>query len=194
MTTHEVEQMLGLSKQTLIYYEKEGFIKPSRDNNNYRNYSNEDIDVLKYIQLLRSMDLSIDDIKMIVKGELSLRTALENRKAYIEKQKIELDDIEERIKDYIKRKKVKISFNDEKLETWKAYDTLFFNLDSIKYNNDFIACDSIKTIDISMCSYIALGGPRWFNMQYYVDLDIHCSNDSYSFQIMNNDKVLDMFN
>ena len=93
---------------------------------------------------------------------------------------------------------MKISFNDEKLETWKAYDTLFFNLDSIKYNNDFIAYDSIKTIDISMCSYIALGGPRWFNMQYYVDLDIHCSNDcsndSYSFQIMNNDKVLDMFN
>ena len=76
MTTHEVEQMLGLSKQTVIYYEKEGFIKPSRDKNNYRNYSNEDIDVLKYIQLLRSMDLSIDDIKMIVKGELSLRTAL----------------------------------------------------------------------------------------------------------------------
>ena len=30
MTTHEVEEMLGITKQTLIYYEKEGFITPQR--------------------------------------------------------------------------------------------------------------------------------------------------------------------
>ena len=34
MTTHEVEEMLGIAKQTLIYYEKEGFITPQKNSNN----------------------------------------------------------------------------------------------------------------------------------------------------------------
>lgn len=38
MTTHEVEEMLGITKQSLIYYEKEGLIHPKRNENNYRNY------------------------------------------------------------------------------------------------------------------------------------------------------------
>ena len=38
MTTHEVEEMLGIAKQTLIYYEKECFITPQRNSNNYHNY------------------------------------------------------------------------------------------------------------------------------------------------------------
>lgn len=36
MTTKEMEQMLGITKATLIYYEKEGFIKPERGDNNYK--------------------------------------------------------------------------------------------------------------------------------------------------------------
>lgn len=193
MTTKEVEQMLGLSKQTLIYYEREGFIKPSRDSNNYRNYSMEDIDILKYIQLLRSMDLSIDDIKLIMEGKLSLRKALEVKKEYIEKEKIELDDIDNRIKEYIKRRKVKISFDNEPLEQWAEYETLFFNENHVMFNDIYIELEDIECIEISMFSYAGLGGIRVFNMRYFIDLDIHCKNDTYSFEIMNNNQVRDMF-
>ena len=31
MTTHEVEEMLSITKKTLIYYENEGLVKPARD-------------------------------------------------------------------------------------------------------------------------------------------------------------------
>ena len=31
MTTHEVEEMLDITKKTLIYYENEGLVKPTRD-------------------------------------------------------------------------------------------------------------------------------------------------------------------
>ena len=193
MTTKEVEQLLGITKQTLIYYEKEGFIKPNRDSNNYRNYSQDDIDVLKHIQLLRSMDLSIDDIKLINDGKLSLREALDAKKKYIEKEKIELEDINDKIKEYTQRRKIKISFNEEVINEWKEYDTLYFNNNKIIFNEIEIMLETIKTIDISMCSYVGLGGSRVFNMQYYMDIDIHCIHDTYSFQIMNNNKVLDMF-
>ena len=66
MKTHEVEDMLGITKQALIYYEKEGLILPQRLNNRYRDYTQKDIDILKLILLLRSMEISIDEIKLIL--------------------------------------------------------------------------------------------------------------------------------
>ena len=49
MTTHEVEEMLSITKKTLIYYENEGLVKPARDSNNYRNYNQEDVSIIKFI-------------------------------------------------------------------------------------------------------------------------------------------------
>ena len=111
MRTKQLEEMLGITKEALRYYEKEGLIKPERDENNYRNYLQSDIDVLKLILMLRSMEISIDEIKLILNNELSIREALKTKEDYIEKSKIKLENIDKKIKDYVKRKKVKISFD-----------------------------------------------------------------------------------
>ena len=103
MKTHEVEQKLGITKQALIYYEKEGLIKPSRDQNNYRHYTQNDIELLQVILLLRSFDLPIDEIKMILSGELSLRKALETKQNYLLNERERITSIEKRIKEYTKR-------------------------------------------------------------------------------------------
>ena len=66
MRTKQLEEMLGITKEALRYYEKEGLIKPERDENNYRNYLQSDIDVLKLILMLRYMEISIDEIKLIL--------------------------------------------------------------------------------------------------------------------------------
>ena len=49
MTTHEVEVIFGITKQTLIYYEKEGLVVCQRDANNYRNYSSNDLEDRKSV-------------------------------------------------------------------------------------------------------------------------------------------------
>lgn len=87
MTTHEIEEMLGIAKQTLIYYEKEGFITPQRDSNNYRNYLKKELDILELILLLRSMEISIDEIKLILNNQLSIRDALKTKKSLLKIQK-----------------------------------------------------------------------------------------------------------
>ena len=56
MKTHEVEDMLDMGGGGLIYYEKEGLIHPQRLDNRYRDYTQKDIDILKLILLLRSME------------------------------------------------------------------------------------------------------------------------------------------
>ena len=74
MKTNELEKLLGTTKDTLRYYEKEELISPSRDDNGYRNYSYEDIRIIKNIIMLRSFDLSIEDIRRIFNNEISLNT------------------------------------------------------------------------------------------------------------------------
>ena len=200
MRTKQLEEMLGITKEALRYYEKEGLIKPERDENNYRNYLQSDIDVLKLILMLRSMEISIDEIKLILNNELSIREALKTKEDYIEKSKIKLENIDKKIKDYVKRKKVKISFDNRELKEWGNYKTLYFNEDKIVFNEIIIELSTIKNIDLSMYSSMSKGrggagayGIGGVFFQYYVDLDIHTNRDTYSFSILNNNIVRDMF-
>ena len=86
MKTNELEKLLGTTKDTLRYYEKEELISPSRDDNGYRNYSHEDIRIIKNIIMLRSFDLSITDIRRIFNNEISLNTCLNQKKEYLLKE------------------------------------------------------------------------------------------------------------
>ena len=200
MRTKQLEEMLGITKEALRYYEKEGLIKPERDENNYRNYLQSDIDVLKLILMLRSMEISIDEIKLILNNELPIREALKTKEDYIEKSKIKFENIDKKIKDYVKRKKVKISFDNRELKEWGNYKTLYFNEDKIVFNEIIIELSTIKNIDLSMYSSMSKGrggagayGIGGVFFQYYVDLDIHTNRDTYSFSILNNNMVRDMF-
>ena len=193
MTTHEVEEMLGITKQTLIYYEKEGFITPQRDSNNYRNYLKKALDILELVLLLRSMEISIDEIKLILNNQLSIRDALKTKKEFIENTKIQLEDIDQKINNYIKRKEVKISFNNESLKQWIDRDTLFFNNEEIKYNNLVIPINEIIDFNISMCSVLYEITLLRVFLNYYIDIDVRTDHDVYSFQILNNSQVVKMF-
>ena len=74
MKTNEIEIKTGLSKQTILYYEKEGLINPERNENGYRNYSDENLQQLMLIKLLRSMNVSIDDSDILSPLALTLRS------------------------------------------------------------------------------------------------------------------------
>ena len=109
MKAHDVELMVGIPKQTLLYYEKEGFITVARDDNNYRNYSQNNIEILKLIKLLREMEISIDEIKLILDNKLSIREALEKKnvawtiaRESVEGQKVYVRREEEKQKQKIK--------------------------------------------------------------------------------------------
>ena len=87
MKTHDVEIQLGITKQTLVYYEKEGLINPSRDENNYRHYTQNDIEILQGILLLRSLEISINEIKLILSGKLSIKNCFDTKQNYLKSVK-----------------------------------------------------------------------------------------------------------
>lgn len=191
MTTHEVEEMLSITKKTLIYYENEGLVKPARDSNNYRNYNQEDVSRIKFILLLREMDVTIEEIKQIINDKKSIRDVLENKKDMIKKQHLDLENIDERINNYIKRRKVKIAV-DHILDYGTIYDRLYFYKDYLQYAQTKINYNDVKCFKLSMSSSIGLMRVLVAHMNYYVDLDVVTQHDTYSFQIMNNEVVYQM--
>lgn len=191
MTTHEVEEMLDITKKTLIFYENEGLVKPSRDNNNYRCYYQDDISKIKFILLLREMDVTIEEIKQIINKQKSIRDVLENKKDLIKQRRLDLDHIDEKINNYIKRKKVKIAV-DNVLDYGTIYDRLYFYKDFLQYVQTEIKYSDVKCFKLSMSSSIGLMRFMEVFMNYYVDLDVITQYDTYSFQIMNNEVVYQM--
>lgn len=63
MKTNEFSKKLTLTSETLRFYEKEGWLHPSKEENGYRNYSNKDLETVLLIQEYREMGISISQIK-----------------------------------------------------------------------------------------------------------------------------------
>lgn len=91
MTIKEVEARTGLARANIRYYEEQGFFAAARGENGYRNYSEDDVDTLLKVKLLRQLGFSLEEIHELQNGEYSLEPALEQREADLERERRELD-------------------------------------------------------------------------------------------------------
>lgn len=87
MTIKEVEKQTGLTRSNIRFYEKEKLIEPSRnDKNGYRDYSESDVENIKKIAYLRTLEISIEDIRNIMSDKVSLIKVIEKQAATIQTQ------------------------------------------------------------------------------------------------------------
>jgi len=77
MKINEAEQLLGITKANIRFYEKEGLLTPSRNESGYRDYSDADIRQLKQIVILRKLGIPVQQIRDILDGVLPLQEALD---------------------------------------------------------------------------------------------------------------------
>ncbi|MFT4104221.1 MAG: MerR family transcriptional regulator [Lacrimispora sp.] len=86
----EVSDRIGLSRDTLRFYEKKGIIHPKKEKNGYRTYTYEDILKLLKIRFYRRLDFSIEDIEQILyKSSISSHRTMVREKIKEEKQMAE---------------------------------------------------------------------------------------------------------
>ncbi len=90
MTIKEVEQELQIPRATIRFYEKEGLLNPKREENGYRDYSEEDIERLKKIIILRKLGITVTDITDVLDGASGLSDVLTANMEALEKQMEEL--------------------------------------------------------------------------------------------------------
>ncbi len=91
MTIKEIEEASGMQRANIRYYEEEGFLNPEREKNGYRNYSEADLNILKKIKLLRSLHVSLEDIKALHNGTQDLASTLEEHLAYLTAKQQDLE-------------------------------------------------------------------------------------------------------
>lgn len=86
MNIKEIEERSGLTRANIRYYEQEGLLAPARRENKYRDYSEEDLETLLRIALLRSLGFSLEEIRRLQSGELELAAAMRERSAALESE------------------------------------------------------------------------------------------------------------
>ena len=86
MKINDVEKITGLTQKAIRLYESKGLINISRDENGYRNYSNNDVEILQKIKHLRSAGISLSDIKLYIFGVMTLDEIIDKRKIEILKE------------------------------------------------------------------------------------------------------------
>lgn len=80
----ELENLLSISRSNIRFYEKQGLFSPERKDNNYREYTEQDIEVLKKIIVFRKMGFTVEEIKLIQNDELPFTEAIANAQHRIE--------------------------------------------------------------------------------------------------------------
>lgn len=91
MNTKQIEELTGITRQNIRYYERQNLLEPVRDTQNaYRDYSEEDVRRLKLIKMLRMLDMPIKEIAQVVNGELLLKEAVARQQENLAKQQKQL--------------------------------------------------------------------------------------------------------
>lgn len=91
MTIKEVEEQTGLARSNVRFYEKEKLIVPSRnEENGYRDYSEKDVGDIKKIAYLRTLGISIEDIRNVMSKKVALQEVIEKQRKVLEDQMADL--------------------------------------------------------------------------------------------------------
>lgn len=91
MNIKQAEELSGVSRQNIRYYEREGLLCPDRNpENDYRQYNETHIDTLRKIRTLRSLGMPIDLIRQVLHSEISLSEAGERQLQALENEREKL--------------------------------------------------------------------------------------------------------
>ena len=87
MKIKQVEELVGITKKNIRFYEDQGLLNVERAENGYREYHKEDIARLQEIKLFRKMDISIEEMKSLFEKKKSLQICLEQHLKELEHRK-----------------------------------------------------------------------------------------------------------
>ena len=94
MKINQVEELTGIPKKNIRFYEDEGLIDPGRSpSNGYRNYSLKDVEQLERIKLRRKLDVSCENIRRLSRGETTISQVMEDQLLKIRPLQTDLDHV-----------------------------------------------------------------------------------------------------
>lgn len=87
MRINKVEELVGITKKNIRFYEEKGLLNPERNSENgYREYSDEDVAMLQKIKLLRQLSIPIEEILKLQKGYLTLEDCMRRHMIFLDRE------------------------------------------------------------------------------------------------------------
>lgn len=91
MKIKQAEELTGLTAKNIRFYEKQKLLVPARDKSNlYRDYTEDDIERLKKIRLLRKLGVSLEHIRLTLDGMIKLQDCIDLRQQEIDDERARL--------------------------------------------------------------------------------------------------------
>ena len=103
MKIQQVEELVGITRKNIRFYEEQGLLSPGRAENGYRTYGQEDVRRLREIKLLRKLAVPIEDIRAVLRGEGSLETCLTKQLREYDRQRESLSAMEGMTRELLSR-------------------------------------------------------------------------------------------
>ncbi len=96
MKINQVEELVGITKKNIRFYEAQGLLRPDRNpENGYREYSMSDVEQLRRIKLLRKLDVPCDEIRRVMEGELTFSACMREQQQKLEKRRNDYSRMQE---------------------------------------------------------------------------------------------------
>ena len=87
MKIKQVEELVGITRKNIRFYEEQGLLNVERAENGYREYHTADIARLQEIKLFRKMDISIEEMRALFEKRKSLQVCLEQHLGELERRR-----------------------------------------------------------------------------------------------------------
>lgn len=167
MTIKEVEEQTGLPRSNVRFYEKEKLIEPSRnERNGYRDYSKRDVEDLKKIAYLRTLGISIEDIRSVISEKITLQEVIVKQSRDLASQMADLNRAKAMCERMLEEKhlsyqELQVERYVGELQDYWSDNQQVFKLDAVSFVylwGSFAVWAAITAICliISICSYAKL--------------------------------------
>lgn len=80
MLRSQIQEITGLTRKAIEYYEDKGLINPRKFENGYRNYGDRELMILTKISLLRKLGISLSDIEQCLSSDENALSSILRKK------------------------------------------------------------------------------------------------------------------
>ena len=92
MKINEVEALAGITKKNIRFYEEQSLLSPRRNaDNGYREYGDEEVQILRRIKLLRKLGVPIEEIRRMLDGSHTVADGMRRHLVSLEREKRNLE-------------------------------------------------------------------------------------------------------
>ena len=169
MKIKQVEELVGITRKNIRFYEEQGLLNVERAENGYREYHTADIARLQEIKLFRKMDISIEEMRALFEKRKSLQVCLEQHLGELERRSEGLVKMQEMCQRLIAEHQSLDTLNAEncleEIEQMEKEGAKFMNVNKMDVHKKKRKGAIIGAVVMTVLMALTIGFMLWGNSQ-----------------------------